>query len=757
MSGNRFRFGDAIQKANDAAWADSWTEAVQCYQRALAEFPDDAATLMGYAWALLNAGAYDQAIAVYQKLIKMNPAEPGPYERIAEMLERQAKTVEAAQLYAHAAMRYRKQGLAAKATSSLEASVRLVPANIPAWEELLKHYRAQQDVAQAVLAALWLVHLYQSSDRNCAMDVCRQMQEFVPHEPRLGQALMMLQTGRTIPAPPAFEVAPVIEEAVAEDLPEASAAVAQERGTPTDIAVRSALARLANALFSEELPASPDLSAMEVTLWITRAIDSQTRGDLDEAAIAYARLIEAGVELPSIRFNLGLIYKEHAFYERAIEHLNMALSDPEYVLGSHYAIAECHRLQANYRQALTHYLTAAKILDLATVAPEHVSDLGQVYEGIASDLVSSEGLPRLQELCAIFSEFFGRPDWEAAAVHVREGLDVLTRDGIVLPLATLVTLPHADMILEAMGQSQAYVEQGLSYSALEELFFAVSQAPEYLPLHYLVAKVLQATGHTEEAAQKYRIVARAYEIRGQSAQAFAIYRLIAAAAPLDIAVRRRIADLQIQSGRFDDALDQYMQISEAYYQLAQPERARETYVEALRLSSHGSPARGWDAEILRRMADLDEQRLDWYAAIKDNEDLIRVAPDDEKAYVKLYQLYGRTGRTQLGVAALDKFLKRSLVHRRVAQALAVLENLVESEPEMIPLRARLAQLYLNLGRRDEALENLDVLGDLQLEAGQKDAVVKTLEAILALNPPSREGYLDLYQKLTNGETSPPTR
>jgi len=49
-----------------------------------------------------------------------------------------------------------------------------------------------------------------------------------------------------------------------------------------------------------------------------------------------------------------------------------------------------------------------------------------------------------------------------------------------------------------------------------------------------------------------------------------------------------------------------------------------------------------------------------------------------------------------------------------------------------------------------------VLGGLQLDAGQKEAAVKTVTAILALEPPNREGYVDLYRELTGHEPPPQT-
>ena len=106
-------------------------------------------------------------------------------------------------------------------------------------------------------------------------------------------------------------------------------------------------------------------------------------------------------------------------------------------------------------------------------------------------------------------------------------------------------------------------------------------------------------------------------------------------------------------------------------------------------------------------------------------------------------------------AALDKLIKRYLERNKIDKALAILEDLVQEMEDNLPLRARAAQLYLNIGNRAKALEHLDVLGDLQLEAGQQDAAVKTIEAILALNPPNRDAYVDLYKEMTGREPPVP--
>lgn len=749
MAGNRYLFEEAIQKANDSVWAEAWEPAVSSYRRALAEFPDDVSAIMGFAWALLNNKNLNEAIVAYRKLTELAPTDPGPYERLAEIMEKTGESDYAAGFYLGAAQRYAEQNLMRKRTAALEAAVRLRPNNIRPWNELLKIYQSEREFNKSTLAALWLVYLHQTTNRERAVQICRDMQDYNPHEPSIGQALMILQRSRTIPQPPPIGSEARLQEEIALESDDA------EAGTPVEIARQRALTKLAESIFSDDRPSVQGMQSMEVGLLIGQAVDAQTRGDLEKALKSYEVLINAGISMPSIHFNIGLLYKEQMQFDKAMAQFERSLSDPEYVLGSHFSLGECYQAKGEFREAASHFLEAVKIVDIATIEREHVDDLIRVYEGLAQNLMNTGEAQRAQKVSESLVEFLGQRGWGDAAMRARGRLDELARSGAVLSLVELVSLPDSEKILRSIALAQEYQRRGMIYSALEEIVHTLSDVPNYLPLHHLLATLLWENNDTDAAIQKLHIIARTYEVRNQPPQALATFQYILQLAPLDIPVHRRVAEMLIQHGRIDDALTQYLQISDAYYQLAQPERAREVYSEALRLAPRGAVERNWEVRILHRMADLDLQRLDWQAAIKDNEDILRISPDDERAYLTLYRLYPRTGRLHLGISILDSLIKRYLTQNKVANALSVLEDLVKSEPESIPLRARIAQLYLNLGRRASALEHLDVLGDLQLELGQRDAATKTIEAILALNPPNREAYADLYREMTNTEPPPP--
>lgn len=720
-------------------------DAVESYEQALREFPKDISALMGYAWALFNAGELEQAAKIYRRLTELVPKDPGPHERLADILTQQGEDEQAAQMYYEAAERYQAQGITDKRISALETAVRVYPRSARSWTELLRYYQQEGRLKKAIRSTLWLAYLYQDDHPQWAVEICRQMQQMAPHVRQLGQVMMLLQSGRPVPQPPPTDELETLDEDVLVFEEEGDS---EDQGSPTEIARQRALESLAESIFAEEQPQPPGISQGEVALLIGKAVDAQTRGDLEEAVSAYEKLVAAHVSMPSIHFNLGLLYKEQMRFDTAIEQLEQALSDSEYVLAGHFALGECYQAEAKFNKALEHFLEAVKVIDLATVERSQADDLIRVYEGLAQSLINTGEPDRVQNLSQSLLGFLNQRGWEDEVLKARQRLDGLTRRGTVLSLAEIISLPQSDAVMRSVALAQEYIRRDKPYSALEELIYAIGKAPLYLPLHSMLANLFMENGNVEAALDKYRIIARTYEIRGQIPQALTTYQQILDLSPLDSTVHRRMIELLIQRGQIDDALEQYLQLADAYYQLAQPGRARETYAEALRLAPRGVDQQRWEVRILHRMADLDMQRLDWKAAIKDYEEITRIAPGDERAHLGLLRLYPRTGRMHLGIAALDRLIKRYLKTQRVEKALAVLEDLIEDEPDSIPLRFRAAQLYLNTGHREEALGHLDVLGDLQLEKGLKDDALKTIEAIIALKPPEVESYVELYEDLS---------
>lgn len=138
--------------------------------------------------------------------------------------------------------------------------------------------------------------------------------------------------------------------------------------------------------------------------------------------------------------------------------------------------------------------------------------------------------------------------------------------------------------------------------------------------------------------------------------------------------------------------------------------------------------------------------------------IIKCDPTGIDAYERLADLYHRQGlvneaRTQYQVLA-DYHQK----HGNSTAAAAMLERLVELEPDSPGHRARLAELYQLMGAVDRSLAERRAIADLLLERKHEDEAVKVLMTAFALRPDDLEFVADTVQSLrARGYVGPAAR
>ena len=80
-------------------------------------------------------------------------------------------------------------------------------------------------------------------------------------------------------------------------------------------------------------------------------------------------------------------------------------------------------------------------------------------------------------------------------------------------------------------------------------------------------------------------------------------------------------------------------------------------------------------------------------------------------------------------------------------ALAHWREAVRLQPQQMSLRARLARAYIDQEMREEAIGELDALGELQLDAGLRDQAATTIRYIISLKPKNVEAYRQLLSRI----------
>jgi tetratricopeptide (TPR) repeat protein len=316
-----------------------------------------------------------------------------------------------------------------------------------------------------------------------------------------------------------------------------------------------------------------------------------------------------------------------------------------------------------------------------------------------------------------------------------------------MSLAEVLAVPSADAILSAVSLSQEYMKRGALAAATEICYQAIESTPTYLPLHLRLAEIFVQDERVEDAVAKYQAVADLYQVREETRQAIGVYKRVLRLIPMDVVVRSRLIDLLISSGEIDQALEQYLALADGYYQLAQVSKALEKYTEALRLVPRASDEEKWQLRLLRKMTDVLMRRGSWREAADLYEQIVALAPDDERARLHLIDLYFKLGRAKQADEQVVSMLNMYRTQGKSERALALLQEAVRLQPQQMSLRARVARAYVDAGMQEEAIHELDALGELQLDAGLREQAITTVRFIISLQPDNVEAYRQLLAQI----------
>ena len=701
MPGNRRLYEHALRRASEHSERKQWDKALVELQNALVEFPDDLEVL----------------------------------EKTADVHERLGHSAEAARRYQTLANAWSRQGQPEHAIAFWERAIRLDATLIDAHKDLAYAYAAQGKSKLAVQENLTLAQHYQQQGQ-------------------LLEALVYVQTAYALdPANP--DVLSALERLRAAGVATAIGAEGDEadagnaHGSPVDLAREKALSDLAETIF-DDVPQRVNtgkLNKSEADALITKAIDQQTQGNVSGAIDTYRRMVAAGVDMPAVSFNLGLLYQETFRLDEAIEQFRRAVNFTEYRLGSLFALGELYRAKGQVDEALNFFLEALKIIDLQTVNREQADDLIKVYESLAETYATKGEAQQAGGFVNTLVEFLSSKGWADKVAQARRRLDSLTEEGApTISLAEILSLRDAEGLLQSLSLMQELAKRGKYYSALEEAYMALQRAPDYLPLHLRMAEMMYKNGQSDMAINKFVMIANTMAARGDNHQSMAIYQRILRLAPMDANIRTKLIEMLVSYGQIDRALEQFMALADTYYQLASTEKARDKYLEALALAPRGTTGRLWTNQILHKLGELDLERGEWRRALQTYEQIKKVDPGDEKARFSLVELYYKV-QPQRALQEIDELVKTYRSQGKLKRLVPFLEEQGRGHPKDIGLRARAAQVCIESGLKNEGIAHLNVLGELQLNAGLTQQAIATIRAIIALNPPNVQAYQKLLAQI----------
>ncbi|MGD8455919.1 MAG: tetratricopeptide repeat protein [Anaerolineales bacterium] len=771
MAGREDIYQDAMNKGHSAAWDQRWELAADFYRQAVEEMPDRPQAINNLGLAFYQLQRFEEAQGCYSRAAKFSPDDPLPIEKLAEIYERIGKIDVAVEQSMLAADLYLRIKDADKAIENWVRVTSLIPEHLKAHSRLaLVHERLgrkSQAIHEYIAVAALLQDIGQIEE---AVKAVEQAASLDPTNKEARQALELVKSNKTLPKPvrQRGSTGPLRMAAVREmsQIPPEAVKIGQTAPDPIAEGRQKALTALAGLLF--DFPSGEGMDEDEstvqrglrgvfskgkgsdigkITKHIGAAIDSQTRAEDETAAKELKKAIDEGLDFPAANFNLGLLYHKLDRKESAVRNLQRSINHPDFALAARLLIGEYCLESERYEDAVLEYLEALKEADSAVIPPEQAMSIREQYESVVESVLQEGDEERYKMLSASIASLLLKTDWRRHVSDARLQLPGGETGAAPLPLAEILTEAKNTQIVEAMARINQLARDGYLRAAMEEAFILVPFAPTYLPLHIHMGELLLRQERTQDAIAKFTVVAETYAIRGEAKRATDLLQRIVEISPMDRAARNRLIRRLIEQGQVDQAIHEYIKLADVHYRLAQLDIARNTFENALRLAQQTNADPTWSARILKHMADIDMQRLDWRQAMRVYEQLRTLAPDDSDTRASLINLNVRLGQENQAASELDNFLSYLTGKAQENKAVVFLEKLVAESEEAIFARRRLAEFYAQSNRYQESITQWDKVAETMLSMGDNEGAKEAIRAILVLNPPNAEQYRVALQKL----------
>ncbi|MEA2007641.1 MAG: tetratricopeptide repeat protein [Chloroflexota bacterium] len=766
MTGEKERFQKALDKGHSAAWDQDWGRAATYYRQALDELPNDMKALTSLGLALFEMHEYEEALEYYSKAAKLFPEDPVSFEKLSTLYEILGNKDLASNTASQAAELYLNRKDVQKAIESWGRAVAAKPENLRPHTRLAIVYERLGKKSKAAIEYLNIVSLLQEKGQTeHAEQAIRRAAKLDPRSEKVKRALQMWQQGIMLPKPAQPHSGTTPLEMDQKLLESHSEEEKEPEASPVEQARQLALSILASVVFEdagESNAQREDRSLATIMdgggsvfsgkgdrtrllLHVSQVIQLQNQRNFQQAAEELRGAIKAGLKHPAAYYNLGYLYLETSNLKGAIDNLSKAVTNANFALGARLLLGQAFREQEKWTKASKEYLEALKLVDLSVSPKSQIELLHQIYDPFIDAQDKEKDTEKQIQICDNIEGILLRPNWKVQLEDITEqfGKDGESRT----PLIDVLVETSSNKVVDILTNIQRLARKGLFGAAMEEAFYALKFAPTYLPLHISIGDLLLKKEQPKAAITKFLMVAEAYRVRGKTERAIATLNRVVELKPMDIDIRQNLINLLEDYGRIDDTIEEYLNLAEVHYSLAELSNARDVYAQALDIVQKHQKEADWQVRILHRLADIDTQRLDWASSINIFERICILHPKDKKANMSLVDLHYRMGEDTKAESALTRYLKHMKSEEEHAQVAKFVSRLREEMPQKTALRWLLAQAYENLGKTEEAIAELDTLGELLLDEGNNTQAISVISKIIKLNPPNIEEYQQLLKQL----------
>ncbi len=419
MPGNRQVFTAAVSSADRYRWDSHWAEAGREYQKALAEFPEDAVARGGLGFCYMQTKQWQQALEEYGTILQRDPGNVIALSKTAELYGILNRREDAYRAYLHLGDLYSQAGQRARAEAAWQKVVQLSPGNPEPHERLASYYFEKKDIAAMIHERLAAAQGYLL--RNQAGMARVQCEEVLRADANNVQAHQLLsqifgtseRTSGSLPpgTGAAFSTGSGIGTGYPGNVPPGGMSPGPLANAGNPVAMSSGNTSGGNTSIMGNMGSAGNfsgtgnsgppvamtgsnsggmnsvprkrLTASQITGVLKQAQTFQTQGRFNDAIDLCEQILESGFDRPDARYFLGWLYQEQQRWDEAIRQFQMLLNDPDYALSCYYALGQCYRARGDLRTATVHFDEAVDRVNLDALTAEESDQLVQLCQEAA--------------------------------------------------------------------------------------------------------------------------------------------------------------------------------------------------------------------------------------------------------------------------------------------------------------------------------------------------------------------------------------
>ena len=668
MAANKPIFDSALQKAQEYAINNQWSEALPEYMRAAREFPNDLATRSSVAHALLKLGLFDKALVQYEGLARVNPHDPLLLTRIVEIYHRTNQTPQTIESLLRLKRLHLKQNHIQEAIEVLTDAADLAPDQPQLAQELLDLAQSADDHQTAANAAMLLANYYQPTQPDKAIEMAERAISLNPNHADAPKLLASLKPNSRTYTDYLTELPPL------EDVTE-----------PSLLEPNSATSTLDHLIAKAE-------AALE-------------QGETDAAIQQYEQVLRLGVDRADIYYSLGNLYVQQGQPSRAVEYLERAARDKDYAPSAYYTLGQVYEGAGQLDTATQAYERALSLIDLENVNVNEAGELIDMYEVVAECYIKQqqeskaaalynqlsialqtknirtgkaaivaakarEMSERLEQAKIVVAtpaskgpandtaklttrnetaQSQSKPDSEKllfadettastqSEFKAQGNGHNISANGVVLtgllskkggkitivappsPVVAVAAAPVSPLVFPTnllkiepheaaspyLRAAEDFIRRDLELAATDACHEIIRLYPDYLPAQVILGEIYVGQNKLEQARVKYQYIVNLYQMRNEPLKAIEVYKRLVEVSPDNQGMHTRLADMMLQHGQKEAAAEVLLGTIQNLVKIGQTEQALEDCKKLRNLAPQSLPVRLEYGALLNRVGDYN--------------------------------------------------------------------------------------------------------------------------------------------------------